>query len=519
MPSRVPGTDNGISTVVRMDDGSTQRIANTPAMMALPMAPEAATPAGSPSKVVPVGPDWRPPGMAPVPSDAEKMFGPDWKQQLKDGPPKIETAPEPETLAPLQPEAVPTPEPGVGGSLKISGVSAPKVSDRKLRAAAGKYSAALETQADVALESAAETSGYLLGQEQAQVEQQERVAQAEEIRQTRLTELEDDFREMSVQARNMRVDPDKYWNDRGTAGKIMAAIAMGFGALAQAYTKGPNAAMQIINKAIDRDIMSQRIGIQQARGALEAQKGLLAMARQRFGDERHAETVARANYRAGINDHLKMLEIKHEGTQAGANIGVLRAANEEELAKDSTAIDQWNAAQAQKAQFAWAKAAGARAKAQADRGADFVPGSDRFPGGMALGKEQAKKAQEAVAYYDPLLDQIAELRKLVGKSSILPADRARIISLGSEIRASIKSEKGINLGAAVTEIEMKEFLNPILSRNLATVTGDWWGVRRAKLDALKKSLERKADVYLRQQGLPGMQSASSVAAQVGGGLQ
>ena len=57
--------------------------------------------------------------------------------------------------------------------------------------------------------------------------------------------------------RNEKPDPQHWFKERGTAGSILAAIAMGAGAFGAAITHSPNFAMDIINKSIDRDIDAQ----------------------------------------------------------------------------------------------------------------------------------------------------------------------------------------------------------------------------------------------------------------------
>jgi len=60
------------------------------------------------------------------------------------------------------------------------------------------------------------------------------------------------------------IDPDRFWNSKSTFQKILGAISIGMGAVGGALTKtGGNAALDIINKAIDNDINAQKVNNEQ----------------------------------------------------------------------------------------------------------------------------------------------------------------------------------------------------------------------------------------------------------------
>jgi hypothetical protein len=61
-----------------------------------------------------------------------------------------------------------------------------------------------------------------------------------------------------------KVDPNRYWNNMSTAGKIGSSIALALGGLAGGLNKtGQNVALTSINNAIDRDIDAQKANINQ----------------------------------------------------------------------------------------------------------------------------------------------------------------------------------------------------------------------------------------------------------------
>jgi hypothetical protein len=76
--------------------------------------------------------------------------------------------------------------------------------------------------------------------------------------------------------RQMHVDPQKWFKDKGTAGSILAAISMGAGAFAAAmpHTSNPtNQALGIINDAVNRDVNAQQSEIDKQFKELEVQGG------------------------------------------------------------------------------------------------------------------------------------------------------------------------------------------------------------------------------------------------------
>ena len=60
---------------------------------------------------------------------------------------------------------------------------------------------------------------------------------------------------------NAKIDPNRFWATRTTGQRISASIGMLLGGYAQAFGAGPNPAMALIDKAIDRDIDAQKTDI------------------------------------------------------------------------------------------------------------------------------------------------------------------------------------------------------------------------------------------------------------------
>ncbi|MBV9311548.1 MAG: hypothetical protein JOZ84_02790 [Methylobacteriaceae bacterium] len=115
---------------------------------------------------------------------------------------------------------------------------------------------------------------------------------------------------LAADVRGKKIDPDHFYGESKTGGRIMAGIAMALGAYASAINKGPNYAMEIINKRIDDDIAAQRANLQNARENVADARGLYAQLRQKGLDDTAAENGAKAAY-------LENAQMKLEAMRAG----------------------------------------------------------------------------------------------------------------------------------------------------------------------------------------------------------
>jgi hypothetical protein len=133
----------------------------------------------------------------------------------------------------------------------------------------------------------------------------EQARQAVEEGERRRVELEQDRRAAEFASRDryrralervqaMQVDPSRFFRDGGNV--IGAAIAVGLGAVGNAIAgnTGPNAAMELIQQTIDRDIEAQRSNIANAQAGLDGERTLVAEVAREFESREAAEQAARA---------------------------------------------------------------------------------------------------------------------------------------------------------------------------------------------------------------------------------
>lgn len=93
-----------------------------------------------------------------------------------------------------------------------------------------------------------------------------------------------------------RADPDQFWKERGTGAQVAAAIFMGLGQYAAIMTKTDNAAMRVIDQAIDRNIRAQQANIENSRAAFDTEANLYQMNLDAFGNREQAIKATRVNY-------------------------------------------------------------------------------------------------------------------------------------------------------------------------------------------------------------------------------
>jgi hypothetical protein len=119
------------------------------------------------------------------------------------------------------------------------------------------------------------------------------------------------------------IDPMDKW---GTAGKIGAAIAMGMGAYAAAFTGGRNYAIEIIDSSIKRDLQLQESEINRLGKNVDEKKNALAFAYKRFGDIEQAKDAVYAASLAGITNQVKDQIAAAKSDKAKANGSAMMSA-------------------------------------------------------------------------------------------------------------------------------------------------------------------------------------------------
>lgn len=104
-----------------------------------------------------------------------------------------------------------------------------------------------------------------------------------------ITKRFSDIEATAKQYEGMKVDADRYWANKSTGSKILAAIGIALGGYAQAMgVNKENPALSIIRAAIDNDIRAQEANIATFGKALDTQRGIYSDLVRRTGDKQEA---------------------------------------------------------------------------------------------------------------------------------------------------------------------------------------------------------------------------------------
>lgn len=188
--------------------------------------------------------------------------------------------------------------------------------------AAGKYKAALGEMKEAGQELARTEADVMeerrIVSEQLHAEHYEREQERQEHVDGEMTKLQGAVSDL----RTSGIDPYRFYrHSDGSVDypkSIASAIAVGMGALGSNLprqyggTGGPNLAMQIIERAIDRDLGAQKEDLANKRAGVGLQMNLLGQMRSQFGEERQADRAARVV----MLDHYK-LKLEEARAKAG----------------------------------------------------------------------------------------------------------------------------------------------------------------------------------------------------------
>ena len=123
-----------------------------------------------------------------------------------------------------------------------------------------------------------------------------------------------DLDDQLLKANEMSVDPDRYWNNKGTGTKILALISMAIGAMGGDNSKSLNMMMQAINNDID----AQKADIQNRRSGITQSRGILSDMKSHYSDMSQAENATRLAYINGAQAKIDNIMRKYESPELQA---------------------------------------------------------------------------------------------------------------------------------------------------------------------------------------------------------
>ena len=111
---------------------------------------------------------------------------------------------------------------------------------------------------------------------------------------------------MTSEIAEQKVDPQKFFKDRGAAGQVMIGIGASLGGFLQGMQGrgGPNEFMQQVNSFVDRDIAAQQGAIDNKKSALSSRQNMFGQLLSQTGDRRVAAMQLRQFQMEGMKQML-----------------------------------------------------------------------------------------------------------------------------------------------------------------------------------------------------------------------
>lgn len=184
--------------------------------------------------------------------------------------------------------------------------------------------AATQAQADVAKKMAKEQLGL----------QQARMVATQQAHQEALKHISDINNETQATDKWLKENPlnsQRWWQNKSTAGKVSSAIGLILGGIGSGLTRGPNAALDLLNREIDRDIEAQKANINE-------KNNHLAQLARRLGDVRMAESAERAYQTDLLASQIEQTGLKYADPKIQAETQAHVAALRQQSAQQKSAI-------------------------------------------------------------------------------------------------------------------------------------------------------------------------------------
>lgn len=186
--------------------------------------------------------------------------------------------------------------------------------------------AAVAQGAQVAEQKATAESGIAEAQAAATQELQQRSLQQAADRQKGADQLFSDYA-------SSKIDPNHYWSSLSTGGKITSAIGLIIGGIGAGLTHGPNLALGVIDKAIDRDMDAQKMEIARKDNALK-----FYMAQT--GNMQQAMALTKADARDVAAAQMAAASLKYASPAIAAQTQQTVAAMRKQSVTDRLAVQQ-----------------------------------------------------------------------------------------------------------------------------------------------------------------------------------
>jgi hypothetical protein len=131
----------------------------------------------------------------------------------------------------------------------------------------------------------------------------------DELHANNLKTIQDENHKLTDDYMTGKVDPNRVWSNMNTGNKVTAAIAIALSGIGSGLTGKSNAAMDVINGAIDRDIESQKANLGKT-------QNLLQMNLQKYRNEQDAYAATKSQMIAATQAKIGLASASMQGSQA-----------------------------------------------------------------------------------------------------------------------------------------------------------------------------------------------------------
>lgn len=390
---------------------------------------------------------------------------------------------------------------------KVNPVVGVRETQKGLNAAFNRQEEAIQKSAALGQQRAAEETAFQIEQDKMLSKYDADKQRAEAERQAKTQEAVNKLSQIQEEYAGMKVDPNRYWANRSTNGKILTAISLIFGAAGSGTT---NQAATILQNAINQDLELQKLNIDKKGNELNQQKGLLNEMRTQFGDVRAAEQATRAIMLDAAQRQMQIIGGKYRGPEQAAKLeqamGQLEAEKQKAIGDFYKTVDDMNYRRE------------ALALERDKMGLEFMRGNQKDienrivtvregvnPDGtikygqrLARDPEAAKKARDTYGAAESLLNSIdaaIEFRKQYGRAGLpFTEQRARAEQIQNDIILQIKEMRqlgALDKGAIAVGTAIAANPGKIFSTDASVINN---------YNKLRESVFKSANNTLRQYG-------------------
>lgn len=159
---------------------------------------------------------------------------------------------------------------------------------------------------------------------------------------TKTTRMMNDIDAKFTSLKDVKIDPDRMWNNKSTGQKILGHLAMALGTLGGGAGRGAgvNAGVDGINLAIDRDLKAQQLDFQNGMEATKGQVGLLKDYMDVTHNRHISYEAAKLDYMQRAKGQLDSIASKFKGPQALGKYQVAAGQLDERLVEQKLKLQQ-----------------------------------------------------------------------------------------------------------------------------------------------------------------------------------